>query len=53
VDYSRWFRDVIKNRELADAAETIETDESLAAQESRSASAKPRSTPATPEQGCH
>lgn len=34
-DYSRWFRDVIKNRELADAAEAIETAESLDAQESR------------------
>jgi HAD superfamily hydrolase (TIGR01484 family) len=34
-DYSRWFRDVIKNRELADAAEAIETDDSLDAQESR------------------
>lgn len=34
-DYSRWFREVIKDRDLAREAEQIETDEHLSAQESR------------------
>jgi hydroxymethylpyrimidine pyrophosphatase-like HAD family hydrolase len=34
-DYSAWFRDVIKDRQLADEAETIERDRSTDAAESR------------------
>jgi hypothetical protein len=34
-DYSRWFRDVIKNCELAEATQKIEEDGSLDAKESR------------------
>ena len=34
-DYSRWFRDVIKNRELAEAAQAVEQDGSLDPKESR------------------
>ena len=34
-DYSRWFRDVIKNCELAQATQKIEEDRSLDAKESR------------------
>ncbi|OLE97258.1 MAG: hypothetical protein AUG75_10480 [Cyanobacteria bacterium 13_1_20CM_4_61_6] len=34
-DYSRWFRDGIKDEELAREAESIQQDESLSPQESR------------------
>jgi hypothetical protein len=34
-DYSAWFREIIKDRELADEAATIETDDRLNAKESR------------------
>jgi hypothetical protein len=34
-DYSRWFREVIKDADLATAAEEIEQNEQLSASESR------------------
>jgi hypothetical protein len=34
-DYSNWFRDIIKDRELADEAACIESDIHLHAKESR------------------
>ena len=36
-DYSKWFRDVIKDPDLADEAEAMERKRSLSAQESRRA----------------
>src|SRR5262249_55588156 len=34
-DYSKWFREAIKDEELADEARTVETEDALSAQESR------------------
>lgn len=36
-DYSKWFRDVIKDEELADCTQAIESDATLSPQESRQA----------------
>jgi hypothetical protein len=34
-EYTRWFRDAIKDEDLAEAASVVEADRALSAQESR------------------